>query len=127
MVLCLKRKIFIRSAVKSILNEQKLTRPPSRLIYNDTAARWDPKMEKYCCGDFVLAVALRDDYGVELQHAFPMFSQERWSTVPLGSEHFWCSPAISFHHLSPAEMKEIADFEENRLNMNKSVRGLLRH
>ncbi|TVY47678.1 hypothetical protein LOCC1_G002888 [Lachnellula occidentalis] len=89
------------------------------LVYNNTAARWDPKMEKYCCGDFVLAVALKADYGVELQQAFPMFSQERWSTVPLGNENFWCRPAITFHHLTPAEMKEIADFEDNRLNTSR--------
>jgi hypothetical protein len=79
-------------------------------------------MEKYCCGDFVLAVALRDDYGIELQHAFPMFTGEKWSTVPYGVEHYWCSPAITFHHLSPVDMKELAGFEVSR--GNNSVRGL---
>lgn len=124
-VLRRKSKFPLVMMSKSIKIRQELTSPPSRLIYNNTAARWDPKMGKYCCGDFVLAVALRDDYGVELQQAFPMFSQERWSTVPLGNENFWCRPAITFHHLTPGEMKEIADFEDNRLNMSKLVRLIL--
>ncbi|TVY39000.1 hypothetical protein LOCC1_G006871 [Lachnellula occidentalis] len=85
--------------------------------HNGTAARWDARTTEHCCGDLVLSMALIE-YGIELQDVWPLMSGERPSTMPFGpaTPEYWCRPALSFHHLTPVDMKEFAQFEKSRLD-----------
>ncbi|TVY40953.1 hypothetical protein LSUB1_G003109 [Lachnellula subtilissima] len=85
--------------------------------HNDTATRWDAQTSGRCCGDLVLSMAL-GEYGIELQDVWPLMSGERPSTMPFGpgTPEYWCRPALSFHHLTPVDMKEFAQFEKSRLD-----------
>ena len=86
------------------------------ISHNETAARWDSQITEKCCGDLVLSMAL-GEYGIELQDVWPLMSGERPSTMPFGpgTLEYWCRPALSFHHLTPIDMQEFAQFEKSRL------------
>jgi hypothetical protein len=85
------------------------------VVYNGTAAAWDPKTKEMCCGDLVLSLALLE-HGTELQDVWPWMSGETHLTMPFGpaTPEYWCCPALSMHHLSPADMKELSSFEGRR-------------
>jgi hypothetical protein len=92
--------------------------------HNGTAAHWDPHIHEHCCGDYVLAMALKD-CGTKLRSVYPYMSGEALSSIPFGpgTTEYWCRPAVTMHHLTTAEMGELVDFERQWLNV--SVRGLL--
>ncbi|KAH6682836.1 hypothetical protein B0J14DRAFT_468567 [Halenospora varia] len=83
--------------------------------HNGTAAKWDPLTHEKCCGDLVLGEALKE-YGTELQDVWPSMSGETPATMPLGpgTPQYLCSPALTFHHLSPKEMQDLVKYEEKR-------------
>ncbi|KAK6587423.1 hypothetical protein PZA11_000713 [Diplocarpon coronariae] len=85
-----------------------------------TAAHWDPKTHKKCCGDLILGMAL-EDCGVILQDVWPLVSGEAPSTMPFGpgTPEYRCRPALSMHHVSPDEMRNFSAYEDRRIN--KSV------
>ncbi|TVY58885.1 hypothetical protein LSUE1_G008714, partial [Lachnellula suecica] len=85
------------------------------LVRNGTAGRWDSNMQTQCCGDLVLSQALAE-YGTSLQDAWPLISGESPSTMPFGpgTPEYWCFPALTFHHVSPADMREFSHFEKER-------------
>lgn len=85
------------------------------VVHNDTATRWDSQIDGKCCGDLVLSMALQD-YGIQLEDAWPLMSGERPSTMPFGpgTPEYWCRPALSFHHTTPIDMNEFAKFEKSR-------------
>lgn len=93
------------------------------VTHNGTAAAWDLKTRERCCGDLVLGLALKERR-TELQDVWPLMSGETPATMPFGpgTPEYWCRPALTMHHLTPADMTELADFEEQRL---KTVCGLL--
>lgn len=92
------------------------------VLHNGTAATWDRKTKDECCGDLVLGLALQER-GIELQDVWPLMSGETPSSMPFGpaTPEYWCRPAISMHHLSPANMKELSEFEERRSKTSVSV------
>ncbi len=90
--------------------------------HNGTAAAWDLETKERCCGDLVLSLALQE-HGMELQDVWPLMSGETHLTLPFGpaTPEYWCRPAMSMHHLSPADMKELSDFEGRRSKTSVSV------
>lgn len=85
----------ISSHLELSSKSKKMLTIGSRLVRNNTAALWDGEMGKYCCGDFVLALGLKS-FGIDLQHAWPMFTGERPSTIPFNDRlDYWCGPQ---HH-----------------------------
>lgn len=87
------------------------------MAHNGTAAAWDLNTKQSCCGDLVLSLALQER-GIELQDVWPVMSGESHLTIPFGpaTPEYWCRPMISMHHLSPAGMKELSEFEKQREN-----------
>jgi hypothetical protein len=94
------------------------------VTHNGTAARWDPKIHEQCCGDLVLGLALKE-YGTELQDVWPLMSGETPATMPFGpgTPEYLCRPALTMHHLTPTDMRQLVNFERRR--PKNSVRGLL--
>lgn len=87
--------------------------------HNGTAARWDPEVHNNCCGDFVLAMALKEYNIGPVMNSWPTINGESQNTIPFGDEH-WCQPVVTMHHVSVDEMEEMAKFEDRRAD--KSVR-----
>ncbi|KAF4637266.1 hypothetical protein G7Y89_g815 [Cudoniella acicularis] len=87
------------------------------VTHNGTAERWDPKIHEKCCGDLVLGLALKE-FGTELQDVWPLMSGETQTSMPFGpgTPEYWCRPALSLHHLSPTDMKDLDEFERGRPN-----------
>lgn len=92
------------------------------VVHNGTAAAWDPKTKENCCGDLVLGLALKE-YKTELEDAWPLMSGESQATMPFGpgTPEYWCRPALSMHHVSSTEMKELSGFEFRRSKTKASV------
>jgi Fringe-like len=86
------------------------------VAHQGTAARWDLDMRAKCCGDLVLGLAFKE-FGIELQNARPFMSGETPSTLPFGpgTPEYMCTPALTMHHLTPADMRELVEFERRRL------------
>lgn len=86
--------------------------------HTGTAARWDPEVHNNCCGDFLLAMALKE-YGIgPVMNSWPTINGESQNTIPFGDEH-WCHPVVTMHHVTTDEMEEMALFENRRVD--KSV------
>ncbi|KAN0089971.1 glycosyltransferase family 31 protein [Hyaloscypha variabilis] len=82
------------------------------------AVRWDERIRERCCGDLVLGLALKE-HGIELLDTWPLMSGETPASLPFGpgTPEYMCKPALTMHHLSPADMRELAGFEQ------RNVRG----
>ncbi|TVY39540.1 hypothetical protein LSUB1_G004870 [Lachnellula subtilissima] len=87
---------------------------------NGTAARWDVRAKKECCGDLVLSFAL-GDFGTGIQNVAPVINGERPGTVPYGplNNDYWCKPAVTFHHVTAEDTAFLADIEMKRRRLNK--------
>jgi len=85
--------------------------------HKNTAELWDAKTRDFCCGDQVLGVALRD-YGIDLQDVWPFLSGETLSSIPFGpgTPDYMCNPALSMHHLTTADSKKLASYEDQRVS-----------
>jgi len=83
------------------------------LVAKKSAKNWEGKIEPWCCGDIVLAIAIQEDAGTRLTQSWPLTQGERAVEVPFGgaSPEFWCRGVVSFHHLSPVEMGHLGEFE----------------
>lgn len=83
------------------------------LIHNhaNVAAKYDDVARGECCGDFVLALALREEEGVGVLRAEPMFSGESTTTVPFGVGR-WCQPLFTMHHMDAAQISRMWEFEQ---------------
>lgn len=85
-------------------------------IYEQDPDRWNSWTARHWAGDCVLGKALHDN-GVELTWAWPMFQGGQPEKMDFSenkgwSKSLWCTPALSYHHFSPLEMKRIWDFEQ---------------
>lgn len=82
---------------------------------NGTAAEWDEKTANKCCGDLVLGMALQE-HSIKLQDAWPLMSGESPSTMPFGpaTPEYWCRSALTMHHLTSADMIQLASFEAQK-------------
>lgn len=82
------------------------------VTHNGTAARWDPDLHDNCCGDWVLAQAVKE-YGMEVMQAHPTINGDEPPAIPFSSGR-WCQPFATMHHISPDEALKLADFEDRR-------------
>jgi Fringe-like len=80
--------------------------------HNGTAGRWDYKIHKECCADWVLAQILKE-YGMKLMNSWPTIQGESQSTIPFDGTR-WCQPLVTMHHVSPFEAQQMGDFEAKR-------------
>lgn len=76
--------------------------------------KWEELTRISCCGDEVLGHALREAQ-VSLMQAWPRIQGEVVTTLDWTSNH-WCTPAITWHHASPAEVDSMWQFETDWIN-----------
>ncbi len=77
------------------------------------ATRYDERASHECCGDFVLAHALTETTGIQVQQAWPSINGEKPHTMPFGPTH-WCHPLITMHHMNSEEISSFWQFEGRR-------------
>ena len=72
-------------------------------------AKWEEMTSTSCCGDEVIARAL-SEAGVDLTPSWPLIQGETVSSIDWTEKH-WCSPAITWHHVSPIEVDSMFRFQ----------------
>lgn len=99
-----------------------LSRPAMQLaadIYQKDSESWHAFTARHWAGDCILAKALKDA-GVSLDPGWPMFQGRNPFDMDFNEakgryRRVWCSPAISYHHVSTWEIKQLWDFEQRWL------------
>lgn len=76
--------------------------------------KWETLTAETCCGDELLAQALME-VGVPLLPAWPRIQGETVNTLDWTPWH-WCSPAISWHHVSPAQVDAMWQYQKQWVN-----------
>lgn len=77
-----------------------------------TVPSWDAEAKLHCCGDELVARALREN-GVEMHNSWPIINGDKPWTIPFGPQ-YWCEPIVTMHHLSTRDMELVAAFEAKR-------------
>ena len=85
--------------------------------FDDVAGKYDPRMKETCCGDAMLAEALRDS-GIRLTKAWPMTNGEKPISLPFKGPDHWCQPIITMHHVNQIEVSDIWAYEQERRASN---------
>ncbi|KIW09025.1 uncharacterized protein PV09_00919 [Verruconis gallopava] len=70
---------------------------------------WEEATGNRCCGDQILAEALKDS-GVRLHRSFPMIQGETPFSLDWSERH-WCRPAITWHRMTPQTLDMLWQFE----------------
>jgi hypothetical protein len=70
---------------------------------------WEEAIGNSCCGDKILAEALRDT-GIRLHRSFPMIQGETLFSLDWSERH-WCRPAVTWHRMSPQSLDMLWQFE----------------
>ncbi|KAK3710938.1 hypothetical protein LTR37_009959 [Vermiconidia calcicola] len=74
-------------------------------------AEWEELTSKACCGDEIIARAfLTAD--VELTPAWPLIQGETVASIDWTENH-WCTPPVTWHHVSPIEIDSLWQFESD--------------
>jgi hypothetical protein len=107
-----------------------LSNPAMRKVSEQRSAHlgeYEEFTKTHWVGDCALGKVL-EDVKIPLQRAFPHFQGDSPSTInPATSKidrDLWCYPTITYHHVSPAEIEELWEFEQD---WYKRHEVLLRH
>ena len=76
------------------------------------ASRWDARIPDLWFGDYVVAKALKEELGLNLTSAAPMFSGHKPMSLPIGAG-IWCRPVITQHHLRSEEVQTLWMLEDD--------------
>jgi hypothetical protein len=81
---------------------------------SSTIPSWDGAARDHCCGDELVARALKDN-GIEMHNSWPIINGDNPFTVPFGPQ-YWCEPVVTMHHMSTSDMEMVSKFEQRRAN-----------
>lgn len=109
--------IFAHGGSSFVISNPALRRAAQ--LYQEHAADWHALTSAHWAGDCILGKALAES-GTPLTWAWPMFQGGNPHTMDFGESksdgrNLWCAPALSYHHLSPSEIKAMFDFEQDWL------------
>jgi hypothetical protein len=107
-----------------------LSNPAMRKVSEQRSAHlseYEEFTKTHWVGDCALGKVL-EDIKIPLQRAFPHFQGDSPATInPATSKidrDLWCYPIITYHHVSPAEIEELWEFEQDWYKRHEI---LLRH
>lgn len=83
-----------------------------------TAAKWESKSKDECCGDLLLALAIKE-YGIHLTNSAPIMDGYAPETMPFDSNR-WCQYIATMHHITPELYESIEQFEAQRTDKTVS-------
>ena len=72
---------------------------------------WEDITSPSCCGDEIVARAFLA-IGIPLTPSWPLIQGETVNTVDWTSNH-WCTPPVTWHHVSPIEVDTMWQFERD--------------
>lgn len=81
--------------------------------------RWELSTSRSCCGDEVVARALME-VDVDLTPSWPRLQGERVHTLDWTEGH-WCTPAITWHHVTPSQLDSMWRFQNEWVKENVSL------
>jgi len=76
------------------------------------ASSWDLRLRNECCGDYALALALKE-HGVSVTGVEPYMNGKKPSTFQYGPD-LWCHAVVTMHHLVPHDVNNIWRYERRR-------------
>lgn len=113
----------IYAGAQVLIGDTEFGHGGSGFLLSDTAAKafmeeytarqehWDTIIVGDCCGDKVMAeVLLAADPPISLLRAFPLIQGETVTSLDWTETH-WCKPAVTWHHVSTAEIDRHYQFE----------------
>ncbi|KAI0598687.1 hypothetical protein F4775DRAFT_553898 [Biscogniauxia sp. FL1348] len=80
-------------------------------LHQNTANRFDTQIKNSCCGDHMLAVALKETTGIEPSQTWPAMNDEKPRNLKIGSEE-WCKPVVTLHHMNSEDISSFWEFEK---------------
>ncbi|KAJ5663905.1 hypothetical protein N7507_004636 [Penicillium longicatenatum] len=96
----------LSSGVMKRLNEGSTSESRLSVQFQDMA-------KKDCCGDAVLAYAIKDKIDVKLEGLYPTFSGDELGALKVNKER-WCIPLLSLHRMSPEQLTALWKWERTR-------------
>lgn len=121
--------VFAHGGSAFLLSRPALQRAAA--LYTTHAPAWHALTSAHWAGDCLLGKALLES-GVPLTWSWPMFQGGNPHTMDFaetkpgaaGADHsLWCAPALSYHHLAPAEIASLFAFEQAWLRQAQSSRS----
>ncbi|KAF1356576.1 hypothetical protein BDV97DRAFT_394482 [Delphinella strobiligena] len=103
--------VILSRATQSRLAELRQEEGPE--LYDQ---RWESMTSSSCCGDEIIARAFLE-VDVELTPSWPRIQGETVSTLDWTDRH-WCSPAVTWHHVSPTQVDAMWQYQANWVNQN---------
>lgn len=74
-------------------------------------SQWEERVGKECCGDLMLAAAMKESR-VEFYSSFPLVQGESpWSLD--WSDRHWCAPMLTWHHMNRQDLQTIWNLQHN--------------
>lgn len=78
---------------------------------------YEKKTFSQCCGDFMVAVMLKEKLGLEISAgaeypgvSYKFQGNNFWDVMV--TEEKWCQPIVSFHHLTPHDIEILWEYEK---------------
>lgn len=95
-------------------------------MYQQEPDPWHDLTSIHWAGDCILGKALLET-GTPLTWSWPMFQGGNPQTMDYKEDkgdarRLWCAPAISYHHLSPSEIQDMFNFEQQWLRQTVNGR-----
>jgi hypothetical protein len=81
--------------------------------------RWELSATTSCCGDEIISRAL-GEVNVDLTPSWPRIQGETVDTLDWTEKH-WCTPALTWHHVSPSQVDSMWQFQNNWVKENVSI------
>jgi hypothetical protein len=109
--------IFAHGGSSFVISNPALKRVAA--LYEANAADWHALTSAHWAGDCILGKALAES-GTPLTWTWPMIQGGNPNTMDFAEAKanrlsLWCAPALSYHHLSPAEITSLFAFEQDWL------------
>jgi hypothetical protein len=113
-----------------MIGDVELAHSGSGIILSNAAARqlaelsttrteaWEEMIGKSCCGDKILAEALKEA-NITLHRSFPMLQGETPFSLDWSSRH-WCRSAMTWHRMTPATLDMLWQFEQDWVKKHTS-------
>ena len=85
----------------------------------DIANKYDPHAKDNCCGDYVLARALKDN-GIDLNWISPTFQGDPQYKLEMDKDKY-CKPIVTLHHMLPQDISSVWTLEREIARPNTYI------
>ncbi|KAJ5820327.1 hypothetical protein N7474_005918 [Penicillium riverlandense] len=112
--------IFAHGGSGFVLSNPALTRAVES--YTSNTKEWHDYTDFHWAGDCILGKVLFDA-GINLEFSWPILQNSHPGELSEFTKGFyrepWCFPSMALHHLTPADIKSLWEFESKRWRKNK--------